>query len=51
MNQGERHDRLKKIAGELPLRPYGFTDESKFWSWQGMVATLLSFNPQLQSEF
>lgn len=51
MTSGERHKRLERMWREMPFNVFGITDETKFPSWQGMTAALLSFNPLLQSEF
>jgi hypothetical protein len=51
MTREKRHELLKKKWNEMPVGHHGITDQSNFWGWQGLTATLLSFNPQLQNEF
>jgi hypothetical protein len=51
MTRKERCDRLRLLWKRMPLNEWGFTDEQKFFAWQGMAAALLNYNSQLQSEF
>jgi hypothetical protein len=51
MTRKERREHLSAMWGNMPLTQSGISDEGKFFAWQGRVAALLRFNPQLQSEF
>ena len=51
MTRKERRETLSGMWGDMPLNQFGISDEGKFFAWQGRISALLSFNPQLQSEF
>ena len=51
MTRKERRETLSGMWGDMPLNQFGISDDGKFFAWQGKISALLSFNPQLQSEF
>jgi hypothetical protein len=51
MTRENRKERLKALWKKIPINHYGITDRGDFMRWTGLTATLLSFNPHLQSEF